>query len=174
MVRAGAARAASCACALLVLLMAPRVAVGQPGGRLESAPAHRDAVRAEAYAGVAYAFATWQDAWNSGDVEALARVYHDDAVARLPGQAFVNGKRGLVTSLPDALSDHPRLLMTDLDFESDGVTASVVSRYAFERGAPPAGIVTSVLVLGRNGWRFRVQVFGDVVERASDPAGPPR
>jgi ketosteroid isomerase-like protein len=156
--------------AVVALLAAVEPAAAQPGGRLDSAQAHRAAVRAEAYSGVAAAMFDWNDAWRRRDARALARLYDAEAAARLPGQSFVRGRDPLARALRDAVAAGSRVAMTDLDFDSDGATAVLVSRYRIEGAGPPVtGIATAVLVLHRSGgWRFRTHVFGDIV--AADTA----
>lgn len=142
---------------------------GVPGGRIDSAREHRAAVRAESYSTVAGFFARWREAWNEGRTDVLARLYLDDASARLPGQSLVQGGEALGSAMRDAVARFKPIAMSDVDFDSDGQTSVVVSRYFMERdGVHVTGIVTAVLIRAGRSWRLRMHIF----DEATQPTDP--
>jgi ketosteroid isomerase-like protein len=160
---------------LLVLLVSgPATAFAQegvPGARLPSGADHRAALRAEAYRSVARFFAEWREAWNSGNAQALARLYTEDATVRLPGQALMRGKGPIETTLRAALASGARLSMSDVDFDSDGERSILVSRYILRReGHVVEGVMTAAMYGYRSRWRLRVQIF-DAPETAATTPG---
>jgi ketosteroid isomerase-like protein len=163
------------ACAVVLLLSGwPASAVAQegvPGGRLDSAQGQRAAIRAEAYKSVARFFAEWREAWNRGDANALARMYTDDATLRLPGQAIVQGKQPIDTTLRAVAAGATAVSMTIVDFDSNGEWSILVARYILRReGNLVEGVMTAVMYGYRSSWRLRMQTF-DAPEKAAPAPG---
>jgi uncharacterized protein (TIGR02246 family) len=116
--------------------------------------------------------ARWREAWNSRDTTALERLYLDDASARFPGQRMVRGREPFAEVMRQALRSGTTISMSDIDFESDGETAVLVSYYFVRRdGENVAGLVTAVLLRVRSGWRLRMHVFEDALQSIGAPPG---
>jgi uncharacterized protein (TIGR02246 family) len=135
---------------------------GVPGGRMDTGAQHRAVVRAETYREVANFLAGWREAWNARDHAALARMYHDEASVRFPGGVVVQGRDPVLDAIAEAAAASPRMAMADVDFDSDGQTAMLVTRYTFQRDdRQHTGLATAVLVRAGRSWRLRMHVFGE-------------
>lgn len=133
---------------------------GVPGGRIGSGREHRALVRAEAYSSATAFLAKWRELWRAGDVDALIKLYTDDASLRLPGQRVVRTKTPLKNALRSALSNGAPIEMSNIEFDSDGEIAVLVSCYLTRSGGTEiSGVVTAVLYRSGRSWKLRMHMF---------------
>ena len=133
---------------------------GVPGGRLESAREHRALVRAEAYSSASQFLARWRELWRQRDVEALIKLYTDDAALRLPGQRVVRTKTPVSNALRAAITEASSIDMSNMEFDSNGELAVMVSCYLTRRaGQDITGVMTAVLYRTGRRWKLRMHLF---------------
>src|ERR1700730_15316597 len=86
----------------------------------------------------------WLDAYRAGDIEAILRMYADDAVVECDcgGMKTLTGKEGLRACWEQRLKDYPALELADLQPCGDGATISYLAR---------GGVVGTTLRFDANG-----------------------
>jgi ketosteroid isomerase-like protein len=72
----------------------------------------------------------WLDAYRAGDIDAILKMFADDAVVECHcgGMATITGKEGLRAYWERRLKDYPASGLDDLQRSSDGATISYLSR----------------------------------------------
>ena len=145
---------------LAVLTATAHAQAGVPGGRMDAARDQRAQVRAEAYISVASFLSRWRALWDGRNAAELVKLYTEDASVRLPAQLMVRGRGPITAMLQTAVGSASSPTMSDLDFDSNGEIATVVSCY-FTRidDREVTGTVTSVLYASGRTWRIRLQMF---------------
>ena len=137
--------------------------------------------RAESVREAMVVLSEWQSAWTRDDVRALGRLYHPDALVRLPGQAAgVQGRDAVSELLRAHLSELGGMEVEAIDVEAGDQLLYLFQRYTLaprEGSAALAlsGTCTTVLerATGSSGWRIRSQIFeaaGAETAAASAPA----
>jgi ketosteroid isomerase-like protein len=158
------------ACAALALALTSVGARGQavPGPGSPGA-AEQARYRAEAVRDAMVVLDEWQSAWTRDDVRALGRLYHKDAMVRLPGQpAGVQGRAAVAEMLRARLPELGGVELEAVDLEAGDQLLYLFQRYTIaspDGSADPSAVAlsgTCTTVLERDagsGWRIRSQIF---------------
>jgi len=159
------------ACAALAL------ALTSVGARAQAAPepgspgaAEQARYRAEAVHDAMVVLEEWQSAWTRDDLRALGRLYHKDAMLRLPGQpAGVQGRAAVAELLRARLPELGGMELEPVDVEAGDQLLYLFQRYTIaspDGSADPSALAarsgTCTTVLERDagsGWRIRSQIF---------------
>jgi ketosteroid isomerase-like protein len=159
------------ACAALALALTSVGARGQsvpgPGSQGSAGQAR---YRAEAVRDAMVVLDEWQSAWTRDDVRALGRLYHKDAMLRLPGQpAGVQGRAAVAELLRSRLPEFGGMELEAVDVEAGDQLLYLFQRYTMaspDSSAGPSALAplsgTCITVLERDagsGWRIRSQIF---------------
>ena len=166
------------ACAALALALTSVGARGQsvPGPGSQGS-AEQARYRAEAVRDAMVVLDEWRSAWTRDDVRALGRLYHKDAMLRLPGQpAGVQGRAAVAELLRARLPGLGAMELEALDVEAGDQLLYLFQRYtiASPDGSDPSALAlsgTCTTVLERDagsGWRIRSQIFE---APGAEPAG---
>jgi ketosteroid isomerase-like protein len=159
------------ACAAVALALTSAGARGQavpgPGSQFSAEHAR---YRAEAVHDAMVMLDEWQSAWTRDDVRALGRLYHKDAMLRLPGQpAGVQGRAAVAELLRGRLPGLGAMELEAVDVEAGDQLLYLFHRYTIaspDGSADPSALAalsgTCTTVLERDagsGWRIRSQIF---------------
>jgi ketosteroid isomerase-like protein len=171
------------ACAALALALTSVGARGQsvpePGSPGSAAQAR---YRAESVHDAMVVLDEWQSAWTRDDLRALGRLYHKDAMVRLPGQpAGVQGRAAVAELLRSRLPELGGMKLEAVDVEAGDQLLYLFQRYTIASPdssadpsvlAPLSGTCTTVLERdAASGWRIRSQIF-DAAGTESARAAP--
>ena len=156
---------------VLALALAPTHATGQvvPGSRSRA----RGTIRAEfldaVLKGVRVTSSAWEEGWASGDAEALAELYMDEALVVTPLGDEFQGREDIRAYLESAAPETARLETFLSDLDASNNMAMTVERYVRTLASPgmpqERGLLFTVYMNESGFWRIRTQVFR--------PAGQP-
>jgi uncharacterized protein (TIGR02246 family) len=139
-----------------------------PGGNRESPTSSLDSYLGTVRSEVEAIAARWAQAWEGGDIAALATLYARDAMLIDPNDA-VQGKRELRERLQRGLDRTSEVSLTFQDFRSSGDIAVLAGQMMYKVEQPGGGLLTQTgpfsLVLRRqwNGeWRIVSHVLPPV------------
>lgn len=158
---------------LLVLLpvlalaaLPSRAAAQAPGYKGPDARQLRAEYRAEVVWQMNQLMADWAEAWGKDDVDALARLYTDEAVVfPAEGGEPIRGSEAIRAWIAGAVAGQGNAEAYLQDFEASGGMAMAQSTYRIRltgggstRGEATGQMITILLLQG-NRWRIRSQIF---------------